>query len=144
MMSKVNSTSFELIIWPVDHFQGFTVIVMVLPPFDEVGGFAGLSAGSTLGVEPSGAWYIGDHICHSKLRTFWTALLAAFGSGRIQFGAAPGGSAYVVEPAVPLGVPAAGVIPTEPGCVSDVEVALPRCQAAGVLSRPTPRRYLPC
>src|SRR5260370_37488516 len=124
MMSKVNSTSFELIIWPLDHFQGFTVIVMVLPPFDQVGGFAGLSAGSTLGVEPSGAWYIGDHICHSKLRKFWTELLVAFGSGRIQFGAAPGGSAYVIEPAVTLGVPAHGIIHSEPGCVTHQGEAL--------------------
>src|SRR5260370_41115765 len=101
MMSKVNSTSFELIIWPLDHFQGFTVIVMVLPPFDQVGGIAGLSAGSTLGVEPSGACYIGDHICHSELRTFWTELLAAFDSARLQVGAAPWSTAFVVEHKVP-------------------------------------------
>ena len=53
-MSKVNSRSFELSVWPLDHFQGFTVIVMVLSPLDQVGGFATLSAGSTVGVEPSG------------------------------------------------------------------------------------------
>src|SRR5580700_6843009 len=103
---------------------------MVLPPFDQLGAFAGLSAGSTFGVEPSGAWYIGGHICHPKLKTLWTELFAAVGTGRIQFGAAPGGSAYVIEPAVPLGVPAAGIIPTEPGCATDVEVAPPLQEAA--------------
>ena len=55
IMSKVNSRSFELIVWPLDHFQGFSVIVMVLSPFDQVGGFATLSDGSTVGVEPFGA-----------------------------------------------------------------------------------------
>ena len=40
IMSKVNSRSFELSVWPLDHFQGFTVIVIVLSPFDHTGGFA--------------------------------------------------------------------------------------------------------
>src|ERR1700730_9456308 len=134
-MSTVNITSFELSAWPLDHFQGFTVIVMVLPAFDQVGVFAGLSAGSTVGVEPAGAWYIGGHICHAKLKTLWTELFAAFGIGRIQFGAAPGGSANVIGPAVPLGVPAAGIIPPEPGCVTDVEAALPPWQGGGAARR---------
>ena len=55
IMSKVNSRSFELTVWPLDHFQGFTWIVMVLSPFDHMGVFATLSAGSTVGVEPLGA-----------------------------------------------------------------------------------------
>ena len=52
IMSNVNSTSLELIVWPLFHFQGFSVIVIVLSPLDHVGGFATLSAGSTVGVEP--------------------------------------------------------------------------------------------
>ena len=55
IMSKVNSRSFELTVWPLFHFQGLTVIVMVLSPFDQVGAFATLSVGSTVGVEPLGA-----------------------------------------------------------------------------------------
>ena len=42
-------------VWPVFHFQGFSVIVIVLSPLDHVGGFATLSVGSTVGVEPLGA-----------------------------------------------------------------------------------------
>ena len=55
MMSNVNSRSFELSVWPLLHFHGLTVIVIVLSPLDHTGGFAGLSVGSTVGVDPSGA-----------------------------------------------------------------------------------------
>jgi hypothetical protein len=55
MMSKVNSRSFEVIVWPLDHFHGFNVMVIVLSPLDHVGAFAGLSEASTVGVDPSGA-----------------------------------------------------------------------------------------
>src|SRR5580692_1864927 len=42
MMSKVNSRSLELSVWPLDHFHGLTVMDMVLPPLDQTGGFATL------------------------------------------------------------------------------------------------------
>src|SRR5580704_4982322 len=50
--------------------------------------------------------------------------------GSIQFGVAPGCSANEIEPALPEGVPAAGITPTEPGSRSppgelEVGVALP-------------------
>ncbi len=55
MTSKVNITSLDVIAWPLFHFHGFSVIVIVLSPLDHVGGFATLSAASTVGVEPCGA-----------------------------------------------------------------------------------------
>jgi hypothetical protein len=51
-----------------------------------------------------------------------TELAAAVGTGKIQSGTSPGISAYVIEPAVPLGVPAAGILPTAPGTVIGPEV----------------------
>ena len=42
----------------------------------------------------------------------------------IQFGTAPGTIAYVIVPAVPLGVPAAGIAPMEPGCVTSPGVVV--------------------
>src|SRR5580693_5869417 len=65
--SNVNSTSLAVSGWPSDHFQGLTVIVIVLPPFDHTGALTGLSASSTVGVEPLGAKYIGRQLCHSKV-----------------------------------------------------------------------------
>src|SRR5580704_305540 len=46
-----------------------------------------------------------------------TELAAVVGTGKIQSGASPGISAYVIEPAAPLGVPGAGILPTAPGTV---------------------------
>src|SRR5271156_3274659 len=42
----------------------------------------------------------------------------------IQFGTAPGTIAYVIVPAVPLAVPAAGIAPMEPGCVTSPGVVV--------------------
>jgi hypothetical protein len=55
IISNVNSRSFELSVWPLDHLQGFSVIDIVLSPFDQTGAFATLNAVSTVGVEPCGA-----------------------------------------------------------------------------------------
>ena len=52
--SMVNSRSFELIVWPFDHFQPFRVIDIVLSPLDHTGGFTGLSFWSTVMVVPCG------------------------------------------------------------------------------------------
>src|SRR5580693_3539216 len=46
-----------------------------------------------------------------------TELAAVVGTGKIQSGASPGISAYVIEPAAPLGVPGAGILPIAPGTV---------------------------
>src|SRR5580692_1488704 len=73
-----------------------------------------------------------------------TELAAAVGTGKIQSGTSPGISAYVIEPAVPLGVPAAGILPTAPGTVIGPEVVaaeaelVPAKAARAATARATP------
>src|SRR5262249_56438802 len=60
-MSK--ATSSELTGCPSDHlYRGFILIVTVLPPSDQRGGWARLSAGSIVGEAPWSGQYSGRHI----------------------------------------------------------------------------------
>ena len=143
MISNVNCRSLELMVWPVFHFQGFSVIVIVLSRWTTLAGSRRSASGhrrsrgrrrhetsaATLPLE------VEDVVTRVGRRGRHRQDPVRHAAGRERVGDRAERSRW--------GVPAAGIIPTEPGCVTDVEVALPLWQEARAVTLATARASPP-